>query len=198
LEELAKMNEPAVKFKGVKEMVAILQTIEPEMYKQFRKDIRKLAAPAVSSIKSNVPPVSPFLGGKDGFTHSGRTAWSAPRVTVSITPNQRSRALGSTTANLVAIVTRGSTGQGLVIADMAGRGGSQTRNSVTRPYAYKGGTRTHRVNGQGQAMIRALEKRPSRFVYPAIERQLPAIRVAVADSIEQMAKNVNIKISRVN
>jgi hypothetical protein len=186
-----------VQAKGVKEMVAILKTVEPEMYKQFRKDIRKLAAPAVSSIKSNVPSVSPFMGGKDGMTHSGRTAWSAPRVTVSITPNQRSKALGSTTANLVAILTRGSSGQGLVIADMAGRGGGKTTRDVTRPYAYKGGTRTHRVNGQGQALIRGLQKRPSRFVYPAIERQLPAIRVAVASSIEEMAKTINAKISRV-
>jgi hypothetical protein len=188
------MNEPAVKFKGVKEMVAILKSVEPELYKQFRKDIRSLSAPAVSAIKSNVPTISPL----SGMVGNGRTSWSAPKVSISITPNQRSRALGSTTANLVAIMTRGSNGQGLVIADMAGRGGGKQRYSLTRPYPYKGGVRRHRVNGQGEAMIRGLQKQPSRFVYPAIERQLPAIRVAVAGSIESMAQTINVKISRIN
>jgi hypothetical protein len=54
------------------------------------------------------------------------------------------------------------------------------------------------VNGQGQALIRNLPNKPSRFVYPAIERQLPAIRSGVASSIEQMAKTVNAKILRMN
>lgn len=183
-----------VKLKGVKEMVAILKSVEPELWKQLRSDIRRISAPAVSSIKSNVPAVAPL----SGMNGNGRLSWSPVKVNLSITPAQRSRAFGSTTANLVAIISKGSSGQGMVVADMAGKGGGRTRKPVTRPYPYKGGTRTHRVNGQGQAMIAALGKQPSRYVYPAIERQLPAIRSGVASSIEAMAKTVNAKISRMN
>lgn len=188
------MTDEIVKFKGVKEMVDILKSVEPELWKQLRSDIRKIAAPAVSSIKSNVPTIAPL----SGMVNNGRLAWSPVKVNVSITPAQRARGFGSTTSNLAAIISKGSAGQGMVIADMAGRGGGRQRKNQTRVYPYKGGSRSHRVNGQGQAMINALGKQPSRYVYPAIERQLPAIRSGVADSIEQMAKTVNAKISRMN
>lgn len=198
----------AVKFVGVKEMVKVLQQTEPELWKQLRKDIRLIAAPAVSSIKSQVPTVAPL----SGMNGRGRTAWSPVRVTVSVTPMQRSRALGSTTANLAAIMSKGASGQGLVIADMAGRGGGRTRKPVTREYPYKGGTRRHRVDGngvkkpghvysgygrQGGAMIANLHKEPSRYVYPAIERKLPEIREQVAQSFERTAKIINAKIARI-
>lgn len=188
------MTDELVKFKGVKEMVDILKSVEPELWKQLRSDIRKIAAPAVSSIKSNVPTIAPL----SGMVGNGRLAWSPVKVNLSITPAQRARAFGSTTSNLVAIISKGSVGQGFVVADMAGRGGGRQRRSETRVYPYKGGVRSHRVNGQGQAMIRALSSKPSRYVYPAIERQLPAIRSGVADSIDLMAKTVNAKISRMN
>lgn len=190
------MNQgDVVKFYGVREMLDIMKNVQPEFYKQFRKDIRRIAAPAVSSIKSNVPSVSPLVGRtSDGLTHNGRTAWSPPKVSVAITPKQKSKAIGSTTSNLVAIKTTGSQGAGLVIADMAGRGGGKQRKSETRPYPYKGGTRVHKINGQGRGLIDALPNKPSRFVYPAIERQLPAIRSQVATSIEEAAKSINRKI----
>lgn len=187
------MSDDVVKFVGVKEMVAVLRQVEPELLKQLRKDIRSIAAPAVSSIRSNVPSIAPL----SGMSNGGRLAWSGAKVSVSITPNQRSVAWGSTTSNLAAILTKGVSGQGLVIADMAGRGGGKQRKNNTRVYPYKGGQRSHRVNGQGQAMIRNLAGKPSRYVYPAIERQLPAVRVAVADSIESMAKTINAKIERI-
>jgi hypothetical protein len=194
------MADVVVKYVGVKEMIQTLQTLEPETYKKLRANIRLVTAPAVSAVKSNIPPVSPFAGRrKDGFTHSGRTAWSGATVGTSITPAQRSRALGSTTSNLVAITATGKGGQfGFNILDMAGRGSGRGRRpkTVTRPYAYKGGTRTHRLNGQGQRMIDALNKRPSRYFYPAIENKLPDIRRGVERVIDQVAADMNRKIGK--
>ena len=186
------MAQDVVKFYGVKEMIAILKQAEPELYKQFRKDARLIAAPAVSAVRSSIPTVAPL----SGMIGNGRVSWSPAKVTLSITPGQRSRAFGSTTANLAAIITRGSTGQGLVIADMAGKGHSTNKRLKTRAYPYKGGTRQHRINGQGQAMIRNLPGRPSRFVYPPMERKLPEIRAEFAKSVERMAQTINYKIAR--
>lgn len=193
------MADVAVKFFGVREMLKMLQSVEPATYAQLRKDIRKIAAPAVSAVKSSVPPVSPFAGRReDGFSgHAGRTAYSGVTAGASITPFQRSRAFGSTTANLVAVTATGRNRQyGFNIVDMAGRGTGRGRRpkTVTKPYPYKGGTRAHRLNGQGQAMIDALPKKPSRYFYPAIENQLPAIRGQVELSFRQVAAQFNMKV----
>jgi hypothetical protein len=193
------MADVVVKYEGVSAMIKSLQKLEPETYKQLRKDIRFITAPAVSAVKSAVPLVSPFAGGKDGFTHSGRTAWSGASVTTNITPAQRSRAYGSTTSNLVAISATGQNKQfGFNILDMAGRGTGRGRNpkTQTKPYPYKGGTRSHKLNGQGQAMIEALSKRPSRYFYPAIENQLPEIRRRVEAVIDKVAADMNRKIGK--
>lgn len=200
-------NPEPIKFYGVKETLKVLQQVEPEMYKQLRKDIRQITASAVSSIRSNVPTVAPL----SGMINPGRTGWSGVNVTTSITPAQRSRAFGSTTANLVAISSTGRNGQfGFNIADMAGRGSGRGRRprSVTREYAYKDGTRTHRLDGagirkpnhnykyatQGQALIANLSKKPSRYVYPAIESQLPTIINEVSISLQDAAESINRKL----
>jgi hypothetical protein len=193
------MADVVVKFVGVNAMIQSLQQLEPDTYKQLRKDIRFITAPAVSAVKKNVPTISPFAGGKDGFTHTGRTAWSGASVTTNITPAQRSRAYGSTTSNLVAISATGQNKQfGFNILDMAGRGTGRGRNpkTQTKVYAYKGGSRSHRLNGQGQGMIDALNKRPSRYFYPAIEDKLPEIRRRVEAVIDKVAADMNRKIGK--
>ena len=195
------MSTEIVKFYGVREMIGYLQNFEPAVYAQLRKDFRRIASPAVSAINSTVPPVSPFAGRrKDGFSnHSGRTAYSGATGSLNITPFQRSRGPGSTTANLVAISATGKNGQfGFNIVDMAGRGTGRGRRPKTRtkPYDYKGGTRTHALNGQGRAMIDALGGRPSRYFYPAIESKLPEIRREVAVAVEKVAAEYNRKIGR--
>lgn len=194
------MADVVVKYVGANALIQSLQKLEPETYKQLRKDIRFITAPAVSAVKSNIPSISPFAGrSRDGFTHSGRTAWSGASVTTNITPAQRSRAYGSTTSNLVAISADGKNKQfGFNILDMAGRGTGRGRNpkTQTKPYAYKGGTRSHRLNGQGQGMIDALNSRPSRYFYPAIEDKLPEIRRRVEQVIDKVAADMNRKIGK--
>jgi hypothetical protein len=195
------MSTEIVKFYGVREMIGYLQNFEPAVYAQLRKDFRRIASPAVSAINSTVPAVSPFAGGsKDGFSgHGGRTAYTGATGSLNITPFQRSRGPGSTTANLVAISATGKNQQyGFNIVDMAGRGSGRGRKpkTETKPYYYKQGIRTHRLNGQGQAMIDKLGGRPSRYFYPAIEKQLPAIRRQVEKTIEDVAAQYNRRIGR--
>lgn len=191
------MNEP-VKIYGIKDTVKVLKEFEPDTLKAMRKEIRRIASPAVSAIKSTTPVVSPFAGrSKDGMSHSGRTAWSAVAVSVSITPGQRSKALGSTTSNLAAIISRGSNKQfGFNIVDMAGKTGKVRTSGRTRDYAYKGGSRSHALNGQGRGLIENLPKRPSRYVYPAIESKLPRIYAETAEVIQTVIDSVNRKLGK--
>lgn len=189
------MADDVVKFYGIKETLNVMKTIEPEIYKQLRKDIRGIVAPAVSNIKSQAPSVAPLTG----MNHNGRTAWTKPKVTVNITPAQRSRALGSTTSNLVAITATGEGRKvGFDIADMAGRANNPGKYSKTRRFTdpYTGQTVQRKVNGQGVGMIDNLAGRASRYVYPAIEKQLPFIRSQVAVTIEKAADSINRKLMR--
>jgi hypothetical protein len=111
----------------------------------------------------------------------------------------------------VAISSTGRNGQfGFNLADMAGRGSGRGRRprALTREYDYKGGTRQHRLDGggvkkpnrnykyttQGQALISNLPKQPSRYVYPAIEGQLPAIISAIGSSLQGAAESINRKL----
>lgn len=172
------MADQIVKFKGVKETVKILRQVEPEMYKQFRKDIRSITQPAVVKIRQVTPVVAPL----SGMNNNGPKGWSKVNVTTAITPSQRSRAVGSTTSNLVAIKASGRNKQyGFDIADMAGR-----RSNGRTP--------------QGQALISGLNQRrgkPSRFVYSSIESMLPMIKLQVAASVDKMASVINRKLDRV-
>lgn len=170
------MKSEPVKFVGVKETIKLIRSVEPELYKQLRKDIRQITQPGIAAIKQKTPTIAPL----SGMVHNGRTGWSGVNVTTAITPGQRSRALGSTTANLVAIKSTGRNKQaGFNIADMAGRGS----NGRTR---------------SGQAMIRNLGARASRYVYPALESKLPQIVKEVADSFDKMAESINRKLGRIN
>lgn len=186
-------NTEVLKFYGIRETIQVMQQFEPEMYKQFRKDIRAITNPAVSAIKSTVPSVAPL----SGMMNNGRTGWSGVTAGTSITPMQRSKGFGSTTSNLIAITATGKSKQyGFNIADMAGRGSGYGRRpkSVTRPYVRNGRTMQHRLNGQGQAMIRNLAKQPSRYVYPAIESKLPAIINEVNSSLFKWSATMNRKL----
>jgi hypothetical protein len=83
------------------------------------------------------------------------------------------------------------------MADMAGKSGrfmnkGYKGSGLTREYPYKGGTRRHRVNGQGQAMIRGLGGSASRFVWPAADNKIPAVKA----QIENILRDAYTKINR--
>lgn len=179
-------NDEIVKFYGVNETVKLMRQVEPQMLKDMRKNIRQIVLPAVSAIKSNSPKVAPL----SGMAGQGRTAYTVPKVTLRITPSQKSYGFGSTTSNLVAITATGSGSQyGFDIADMAGRANNPGRYSKTRPFIdpKTGQTVRRRINGQGANMIKVLQSRSgkpaSRYVYSNIENKLPAIRTQVAKVI---------------
>jgi len=84
-----------------------------------------------------------------------------------------------------------------VLADVAGKGSGAVLNPVTKAYAYKGGTRTHRTTTQGQKMIKHLKSgRANNFVYPSVEKILPMVKVEIKLILEKYAAKVNREINR--
>jgi hypothetical protein len=97
------------------------------------------------------------------------------------------------------------------MADMAGRSGASMGkgykgSGVTREYSYKGGTRKHRVDGQGiknpkrgykyatqgNALLANLGGSASRYVWPAAENKISAVR----SEIEGILRDAYTKINR--
>jgi hypothetical protein len=158
---------------GVRDTINLLRKIEPDSLKELRRDIKNdpgLNA-AASSIRSQIPPVAPLSG---MMNHSGRTQYKIPKVAPSFkTPR---RTLGRGESSLITLVTTPpKDGVGFEIVDMAGRGS---------------GGRT----AKGRAMIAALARKASRYVYPGFERKQEGIVQGVNRILEKYAQKVNIKL----
>lgn len=158
---------------GVAETLAAIRRIEPDGLKALRRDIQNDSGvtSAISSIKSQIPVVAPLSGMS---SHNGRTQYRTPRVTTSVKSPRK--LMSRAEASLVTlVVTSPKAGVGFEIADMAGRGS---------------GGRTTR----GQAMIRNLAAKPSRYVYPGFEKREEKVAEGIQRILNRYAEQVNIKL----
>lgn len=177
-----------------KKLFTELKTFEPKLKKELLAEARKIAKEPQDKIKEVIPKVAPLSGMSLDKNISGRTAWGAGKAADKV--DFSTRVTGSkkfaTTSLFRLIVASPMT----AIADVAGKGSGRPRNPVTKPYAYKGGTRTHRVNGQGESMIRVLrDRKKSNFVYPAVEDSLPGIEASLKLVIEKYSAELTRRIN---
>lgn len=179
----------------VKGLLRDLEALEPGITKQLKKDVRKVASPMQSDIKSAIPSVNPFESVKRRVSNTqGRLAWGAgkPANTVTISFKTGRSRKTATTALSSLVVSSPAT----ALADVAGKGSGEVRRPVTNSYPYKGGERTHRVTTQGQKMIRHLRReKASNFVYPAAEKSLPMVQAEIKLILERYASKVNRKLN---
>jgi hypothetical protein len=199
-----------VRITGVKETLQLLDAVQPGSIKELRKDVRRIAEPAVTAIRSNLPATSPL----SGMTHYGRTRFAGAKVKAELqTRDSRS----SNTSSLVRLsVQSPGDAAGLEIADMAGR--KSQGGGVQLPYEYKGiGRRggsgrqaptrsrsvvrrgnaapfSYRINGQGRAMIRNLGGQASRYVYPPLTIALLGVRDEMIKSLDSYVGRINQKL----
>jgi hypothetical protein len=146
---------------GVNEMIKELKKIEPELYRQLRKDLITDVKPLYQIIKSRIPIEPPL----SGMYNNGRLGWGkAVRVTAKI--NMRKRR-GYT--SLLSVKTSNAA---VEMVDMAGIASSGKTAS-------------------GKAMIKNLPGKPSRYVWKAAERYLPQIIEAANKTLERYSKIKN-------
>ena len=183
---------------GIAEVAKTLKGMDKDLVNRARRDLRTGAKPVADAVKNNIPSEAPL----SGMVHNGRTAWKPAGVKVTVKTNFTKKAERKGTS-LVSIVAgaQGKNSQGSAafqIADISGRKRSSGRSDSIKPYPYKGGTRTHRNNGQGRAMIRALnaQGRASRYVYPAALRQVPYVEDVVRGTIRKLQRDYNNRNKR--
>ncbi len=176
-----------VVYSNVRELQRQLKAIEPALQKAMVKDIKTEVKPLQTAVKSALPKVSPLSGANT----EGRLGFGQGRPSNSTTIRYRSGYSKRTAiTSLVSVIVNSPF---TAVMDYAGKGGGTSRSAVTRPYPYKGGTRTHRNNGQGQAMIDRLNsiRRPSRFAWPAAEKSLPMVQQKVQAVLNQASAAIS-------
>jgi hypothetical protein len=195
-----------IRIEGVKETLQLLDAVQPGSIRALRKDIKRIAEPAVSAIKANLPRTAPL----SGMNHYGRTRFAGAQVNAQLDLRQRE----SNTHSLVRIqVISPGDAVGLEIADMAGRrtmahgprlpyeykgrgriGGSGRQNPTrSRPVVRRGNSRAfqYRINGQGKGMTDNLGRVPSRYIYPALAGKVDGIADDMLNTLETYANKIN-------
>jgi hypothetical protein len=188
-----------------------LDQLQPGLKKQMLKDMKGITKPVIVKIKSEIPKTAPFSGiseprtftsmpdRKENNNGDGRLSWTgglyknrviAPDNVIPRYSASRSRKYAVT--SLFGIWLRSP---GVSMVATAGKGSGRPGYATTREYPYKGGTRSHRNNGQGAALIRIVKKTGLfNFFYKAGEEQLPSIERQVKLSYESYSKLVNRRL----
>lgn len=189
-----------------------LKNLDPNLRKALLREAKAPAKPVQSAIKSAIPAVAPM----SGMTR-GRLSWSNSVDSKGRAHNPKDvkiqfRTSSSGKSKVTSLVRVAVKSPAVVFADMAGKterymGAGYKGSGVTRPYPYKGGTRVHRVDGngvkkpnrrykysrQGDALLAALGGKASRYVWPAAERAVPQVTQQIDVVINKFISIVNQK-----
>ena len=201
------MATTKIRIEGVKETLQLLDAVQPGSIRELRKDIKRIAEPAVTAIKANLPRTAPL----SGMNHYGRTRFAGALVKANL--DLRAHRLSNSHSLVRIEVISPGDAVGLEIADMAGRrtmqhgprlpyeykgrgriGGSGRQSPTkSRPVVRRGNSRQfqYRINGQGKGMTDNLGGVPSRYIYPALAGKVDGIAADMMKTLETYAKKIN-------
>ncbi len=169
-----------VDIQGLGETVNQLKKLEPELFKQMRKEIvsEPGVATVLSEIKSNVPTVSPLQGnskGQGGMLHNGRTRFVRPNVRVFQRPSATLNRSGGERSLIGFEAVSPGNAVGFEILDIVGRGpNANSRNA--------------------KGMLSKLEGQASRYVWKGYEKRKDGVSKAVLAIINRYTTKVNAKL----
>lgn len=201
------MATTKIRIEGVKETLQLLDAVQPGSIRELRKDIKRIAEPAVTAIRANLPKTAPL----SGMNHYGRTRFAGALVKANL--DLRAHRLSNSHSLVRIEVISPGDAVGLEIADMAGRrtmqhgprlpyeykgrgriGGSGRQSPTkSRPVVRRGNSRQfqYRINGQGKDMTDNLGGVPSRYIYPALAGKVDGIAADMMKTLETYANKIN-------
>lgn len=145
---------------NVRAITKALNELEPGLKKEMVREFKTIAKPMATDISNEIKSINPLSGFNSG---SGRMSWDngvykrskiSPYNTLIRYRQNRSRRAKIT--SLVSIWVRNPMA---AVIGVAGKGSGVPRKPVTSEYSYKDGKRSHRLNGQGQALISQVRSR---------------------------------------
>jgi hypothetical protein len=172
----------SIKVTGMAEVVRTLNSIDRDIVKQARRDLKTAAQPIATAVKSNIPSEAPLRG----MMHNGRTGWRSSGVKVTIRTNFSKKA----DINNFQLVS--------IVVGSKGKKGSSVRGAAAFQIADISGRKSSGNTESGRAMISKLNSihGASRFVYPAAEKQLPYVEHSVRDTIKKLQRDYNKRNKR--
>jgi hypothetical protein len=181
-------------------MARELNKLDNELLREINKQYKQIAKGPQSEIKKAIPRAAPLRGMRKAVI-PGRTTWGnvKPARSVLIRARRPKKLDARIAVPIVQLVVQSPA---TIIADMAGRGNSTGAQKVTPIYPYSralSGYRSHRINGQGQAMINELDgwkSGASRMVYPAVEDSMDEVRSEMEDVISSAIVKVQKELDR--
>ena len=174
----------------VREIQKRLKAIEPRLRTELVRDVKRIARPMESDIKSNIPSIAPLSGmAKD----NGRLGWGVGVPANKTLIQFRTSAGGkSLTTSLVRIKV---SSPATVLADMAGRSGRYVGEGRRNDNASASEKRRNSSPAKGAKFIeslnRALGSGASRMAWPAAEKSRDAVRVAIEQVLRQAYDRIN-------
>ena len=198
-------NSATVSAKELNQTLRRIREVEPDLKKQFIKDIKIIAKEAESPIKSAIRRVRPLSG---MIGHNGVTAWGHKYAPDQTQIRVRAKAGGrSLNTSLVSIRLRSAA---VSIFDMAGRSGRYVgqgkRRSGLTPVVRRtadGGLvayarRTPADAGRKfianlNAAAGVVKSAASRIAWPSVERELPQIENKIDDIVDKFIRDANRK-----
>jgi len=165
---------------GLKEALRDLGKLDPALRREIGKDIRQVVKPLVDTINGRVPGNAPL----SGMNHNGRTGWRRRRTVVTkVDARKPRRHVNRPNYSTLSVVRVGTRDAPTAIVDMAGKaGGSSSRARPGRA----------RPNFSG-----ALGGTPSRFLWPAADRNLGAIERNLEDITKRIQFEANKELMKV-
>ena len=191
----------------IKKLKRNLNDVEPDLRKQFVKDIKAVGREAAKPIKSAIRAVRPLSG---MTSHVGATAWGEGKAIDSTTIRSKLRTGGrSLNASLVSVRLNSAA---VNILDMAGRSGRYVgqgkRRSGTTPvvrrtasgdliaYARRTPPEAGKLFIQNLNNAAGIVKRgASRIAWPSVEKDLPQFEKRIDNIISDYYRIANRKFS---
>lgn len=135
----------------IRRAIAELKTIDPNMEKQLKRDIRSGLSGPAAAIERAYPA---SLDSPSGLNRLQK--YAAPKASVTVTPGAARRGAVSTLVGIRIKIPKGQ--PNAWIAEMAGMRGNYG-GGYSRKYTRNGEPDMHRLNGQGEAMVQALNQK---------------------------------------
>ena len=176
----------------IRELQKRLKAIEPRLRTELVRDVKRIARPLESDIKSNIPSIAPLSGmGKD----RGRLGWGVGVPANKTLIQFRTSAGGKYLTTLLVRVMVSSLAT--VLSDMTGRTACFVGAGPRNDNASASEKRRNSSPAKGAKFIeslnRALGSGASRMAWPAAEKSRDAVRVAIEQVLRQAYDRINQK-----
>ena len=168
--------ENKVVIKDAKGTLKALRELHPGLKKLMVREFRNEAKPLIQDLKRKIESLTPPVG---SLNNSGRLSWNEGKVkNNTIQPDNviarfssgRSRRFAVT--SLFGVWVRSPM---VAITGVIGKGSMSPRKPATREYEWRGTTRSHKNNGQGQKLLQFVRNREANWFYETAEKSMPDV-----------------------